>query len=697
MILVEEFASRDTTSEHKIQAVNNMLTDEQKLALFKENNYDPVDGFIRNRPPDWLKAKRAAQAMLGQHGWTCAFCSAVNPYEKRASGFCQCGQQAPDPQMGAALGSAKIKDPSEKKEEDLVPPCGDLTEMEKARLKELVTAVIKKQPMSELEQILLPFEGRGLVNGVFVQKDIHFTPLAYAVYGYDQTTCERLIALKAEVNVQMPSGDTALMVAIKNTRRDSTDMVRFLLSKGADHRAVKRLDAEAKANINLTMDYWLRQAEVHPNKRETREKYYAPLGVQRLPEIFFGVIGQRLAAQLMKKKIYSMMSDVRGRDHKPLVLALPGSPGLGKTWFSEKVARSIVPEEDLRRISFGSLHRTAHIDLFGADKNAFFGGKKRGGLIPDFLRSRQNRRSVLILDEFEKITSLTDERGHPLDELIYKTFLEPWQEGYFVDPSSGSGKKLECHNCIFLVTSNVAQDIISAYASEHADEVFTDNLSRQQISKIESELVEEQIKPYWRKKLSLVSPETGPALFSRIDAIIPFVPLTENEKVVLADSYLRFNLGRLYDPPLTGPNVPEEDQRGVGNLQIFHTGLVADWVSKAYNNDDGARSIKSRSSEIKEMCSDPDTAEEAEEKGEVVRMKDPPRDGRKLWVVFAQREGTPTIVYQEPAAQPSVLYNPEDTVRDRRPGAAQAAPEVAEAPPASTREDSESALSDFFN
>ena len=173
-------------------------------------------------------------------------------------------------------------------------PETDLSSGESASLRQFVKQVISSANKEELEQTLL--QNPRIINAVLEQNSISLSPLAYAVKTDNQITVLHLLQLQAQVNLVMPDGETALTIAAKNKELDGTDMVRFLLSKGADHRAVPRMCE--KSCINITMAYWLHQAEIYP-VTQLKKNALRHTGLERLPESFFQVVGERYAVQAL--------------------------------------------------------------------------------------------------------------------------------------------------------------------------------------------------------------------------------------------------------------------------------------------------------------------------------------------------------------------------------------------------------------
>ena len=100
------------------------------------------------------------------------------------------------------------------------------------------------------------------------------------------------------------------------------------------------------------------------------------------------------------------------------------------------------------------------------------------GMITAFLRSRQDQYTVVMLDEMEKPKDLVNEGGWDQSKPIYKSFLEPWQEGTIQNPGQQAAldgdnanagareRSINCSKCIFICTTNLAQEQIVAFAEQ---------------------------------------------------------------------------------------------------------------------------------------------------------------------------------------------------------------------------------------
>lgn len=158
------------------------------------------------------------------------------------------------------------------------------------------------------------------------------TPLSYAVAMNKKQRVHDLIDLGADVSKPMASQtkmETALTIAATNTKRDGTEMVRILLSKGANPTELSDAGVDEKA-LGVGMRYWLDKARRVgvPNKEDiTHFKKTPPM--DRLYELDYAVVGEEAAVHEIQDALASRFGNAAGQSitGKPLVMLLLGPPG----------------------------------------------------------------------------------------------------------------------------------------------------------------------------------------------------------------------------------------------------------------------------------------------------------------------------------------------------------------------------------
>lgn len=232
------------------------------------------------------------------------------------------------------------------------------------------------------------------------------SPLSYAVALNLKQQVYNLLELGADTRKFMSylpdhrPQRTALTIATMNTKRDGTEMVRILLSKGASPEEL------VSANINETklgrgMRYWINKSRRKGMPSPEMLKQFSHLSpMDRMHEMDYTVVGQESAVSFVQEALAGRFGTPQG-NHKPLVLLLLGPPGHGKTYFSSNTARSLVGEENFLFIPCQSIRDDA--DLFGSR----LGGSRSGnyssdGQLTSWLRERQGKKCIVFLDEFEK-------------------------------------------------------------------------------------------------------------------------------------------------------------------------------------------------------------------------------------------------------------------------------------------------------
>eukprot|EP00961_Rhodomonas_salina_P232913 3146869-Rhodomonas_salina.3 len=359
-----------------------------------------------------------------------------------------------------------------------------------------------------------------LVNRLHSSKDGHGrTPLALAVLRNQELSVRCLVLLGADINMRM-GPHTALTLAIQHEYIDCSDLVRVLLSLGADPA---QADGIEKRFLNRAVRYWLQRAKT---RRHLNSQVLEAFSLQGLNEIDFAVVGERVATSMAVQSVLAHCGNRTQKD-KPLVLLITGPPGHGKTYFTRNLAASIVGKDNFCEISCSSIRTDRQ--LFGMSA----GTSTDDGIVTAFLRERQDVRTVIMLDEIEKIKDAVSELGWEQDKKIYKAFLEPWQEGSILAPgasatcsqySSDSGRRISCANCIFICTTNEGQEHILSFYEEHKARLCAgaadDAALRDEMTWIDNKLVKQKLSDCFKLFFRRIDKNLE-ALYRRFDKIIP--------------------------------------------------------------------------------------------------------------------------------------------------------------------------------
>ena len=172
---------------------------------------------------------------------------------------------------------------------------------------------------------------------------------------------------------------------------------------------------------------------------------------------------------------------------------LLGRSGVGKTLLAKTIAKEIFGDEKaLIRLDMSEYSEKNSVSkLHGT--SAGYVGYDDGGVLTNAIKHKPY--SVVLLDEIEKA-----------DESIYNLFLQVFDEGRL---SESNGNVVDCHNCIFIMTSNVG----TRKASELGNGLgFVTDETKNKKSIIEKEL---------KKKFT-------PEFLNRINKIVYFNDLSDN-------------------------------------------------------------------------------------------------------------------------------------------------------------------------
>jgi ATP-dependent Clp protease ATP-binding subunit ClpB len=200
------------------------------------------------------------------------------------------------------------------------------------------------------------------------------------------------------------------------------------------------------------------------------------------------VVGQNLAIQAVSDALRRSRAGLSDPNRPLGVFLFLGPTGVGKTELVKALAEQLFDKEDtIIRLDMSEYMEKFNVSRLVGSPPGYV-GYEEGGQLTEALRRRPY--AVVLFDEIEKA-------HHD----VFNILLQIFDDGRLTD---SKGRKVNCKNALFIMTSNIGSDLILKYLDQKKDQ------SKDEILAIVNPLLKATFRPEF---------------LNRIDEILPFTPL----------------------------------------------------------------------------------------------------------------------------------------------------------------------------
>ncbi|KAL1678646.1 hypothetical protein EV122DRAFT_264566 [Schizophyllum commune] len=269
------------------------------------------------------------------------------------------------------------------------------------------------------------------------------------------------------------------------------------------------LPAEVLESLDPATKYYIERADDPVTRKATgllNRSFFRPLA----RGLNYQLIGQDRALE----QLYRVLSIHSHQPNAPpMVVMLCGPSGLGKSFLADKFGALLdVPTHTVNMTAINTPR-----DLWQSYSLSSQQEENSDQTLAQFLVANEKKRCVVVLDEIEKVQ----------DEKTLWSLLMPWELGRC--SFDAGGRTVDTRNVVWIGTSNLGHDLVF----EHHD--ARDN-TQKTMSREEYMALMALLRPR-------ISDRLGASLVSRISALLPFVPFTDDEKRALAAESLYTIMG----------------------------------------------------------------------------------------------------------------------------------------------------------